>query len=214
MSAAPVSCPVNVAEQLRDDEIHVWYLPYRRALGRDPLRCLLAVYLGIDVEQLALVASDYGRPALAVAHDQTLGFNWSHCGTRAAIAVARDIAPGIDVEQRRRSPRALEIAERFFSADETAVLVALSPHERVAAFLEIWTAKEAVLKALGRGLSFGLDRLSIARGADGLRLQRLQGEDTRAWQLLALDNEASLVGAVAWRGGRRYLRQFTLAPEC
>src|SRR3546814_6405959 len=61
------------------------------------------------------------------------------------------IVPGIDLERQRPRARALEIAERYFSADEAAALAALPAADRSVAFLELWTAKEAVLKALGRG---------------------------------------------------------------
>ena len=43
-----------------------------------------------------------------------------------------------------------------------------------------------MLKALGRGIAFGLDRLSIASGGDQVRLQRLEGDDVDAWQLRRL----------------------------
>ena len=105
----------------------------------------------------------------------------------------------------------LEIAERYFSVDETAALAALPAAERSAAFLELWTAKEAVLKALGRGIAFGLNRLSIASAVDRLQLQRLEGDDVGAWQLQRLDIDSSLVATLAWRGGERRIRLGTLA---
>lgn len=201
----------NVAEHLRDDEIHVWRLHYRQKLGRTPLRTVLAAYLGIAAEQVVLVDGEHGRPELASAHQPSLGFNWSHSGEHALIAVARRIVPGIDLERQRPRARALEIAERYFSADEAAALAALPAADRSVAFLELWTAKEAVLKALGRGIAFGLDRLSIARGADHLRLQRLEGDDADAWQLRRLAIAPELIAALAWRGEERRIRLGTLA---
>ena len=37
---------------------------------------------------------------LAIGHDQSLGFNWSHSGDQALIAVGRHIMPGVDLEYR------------------------------------------------------------------------------------------------------------------
>ncbi|MFC5527614.1 4'-phosphopantetheinyl transferase family protein [Rhodanobacter ginsengisoli] len=201
----------KLAEHLRDDEIHVWCLDYRPQHGRTPLLSVLAAYLGTGAERVALTMGEHGRPALAFAHDQSLGFNWSHSGSHALIAIGRHVTPGIDVEQVRERPRAVAIAERFFSTGEAAGLAGLPPAERTLAFLELWTAKEAVLKALGRGIAFGLDRLSVAASAGRLTLQLLEGDDVGAWQLHRLDVGPALVAALAWRGGPRRIRLGRLA---
>ncbi|MHB1058540.1 MAG: 4'-phosphopantetheinyl transferase family protein [Rhodanobacter sp.] len=213
MIATSIRTLANVAEHLRDDEIHVWRLDYRQARGQAPLRAVLAAYLGIEPAQVTLTDGEHGRPALAAAHDPSIGFNWSHSGTHALVAVARRIMPGIDLERLRPRGRVLEIAERYFSADEAAHLAALPTAERSAAFLELWTAKEAVLKALGRGIAFGLHRLSIASAAGRLQMQRLEGEDIHAWQLQRLDVDPGLVAALAWRGGERRIRLGRLASD-
>lgn len=211
MTATPPSALAKLAERLRDDEIHVWHLPYRHASGRDPLRRTLAAYLAVNVAEVVLENGEHGRPRLAAAHDSTLGFNWSHSGDQAVIAIGRDLAPGIDLERLRPRPRALELARRFFSAEETAALSALSAQQQGAAFFELWTAKEAVLKALGRGIAFGLHRLTVAVEDGQLRLRRLDGDDVEAWQLQRLHLDAALVGALAWRGGARRVHIGTLA---
>lgn len=211
MPVTHASLPANLAEHLHDNEIHVWQLAYRAEQRRAPLRALLAAYLGIEAEQLSLVDDAFGRPALGPAHEPTLGFNWSHSGPHALIALGRHIRPGIDVERQRPRPGALAIARRFFSLEEAAALAALPTDQRSAAFLDLWTAKEAVLKALGRGLAFGLHRLSIARTFDGLTLRRLEQDDVNAWQLRPLLLDASLVAALAWRGDPRQIRHFRLA---
>ena len=211
MTAAHVPTLANVAEHLRDDEIHVWRLDYRPSHGRAPLRAVLAAYLGVAAEQVALTDGEHGRPALAAGLDPSLGFNWSHSGGQALIAIGRHLMPGIDLERLRPRARALEIAERYFSTDEATALATLPAAQRNAAFLELWTAKEAVLKALGRGIAFGLNRLSIASAVDQLQLQRLEGDDVTAWQLRRLDIDSGLVAALAWRGGERRIRLGALA---
>ncbi len=211
MIAAPVSTLANVAEQLRDDEIHVWRLDYRREDGRTPLRALLAAYLGTTAERVLLREGEHGRPALAAGLDPSLDFNWSHSGSHALVAVGRHVAPGIDLECLRPRQHAVELARRFFSAEEAAALATLPETERSAAFLELWTAKEAVLKALGRGLAYGLHRLSVASAGGQLQLRRLQGDDAGAWQLQRLALDHGLIGALAWRGGERRIRLGTLA---
>lgn len=202
----------KVAEPLREDEIHVWRMDYDRHQGRTPFLALLAAYLGCAVDIIRLGAGVYGRPSLETPRDPDLHFNWTHSGDQALFAIARGIEPGVDLERLRARPRALAIAERYFSADEFAALAALEPAARDAAFLQLWTAKEAVLKATGRGLAFGLHRLSIGSSADQLALRFLDGELPAHWQLHRLSLDGEHVGSIAWRGGPRAIRLRTLAP--
>lgn len=203
--------PIQAAAQLRADEIHVWQLAYRASDRRGPLHSLLAAYLGVAPDRVELVENEHGRPHFAAAHGTPLDFNWSHSGERALVAIGRGAALGIDLELRRERARALEIAERYFSPDEAAALRRLPVTERSVAFLELWTAKEAVLKALGRGIAFGLHRLSINIGHDQLVMQQFEGEDIATWQLRRLHLDSTQIAALAWRGDLRQVRLFALA---
>lgn len=206
MSAARPLNLVNVTERLHDDEIHVWALDHRAGDGRRALREVLAAYLVIEPDQVAFCTGAHGRPRLADSHDQSLGFNWSHSADRALIAIGRRITPGVDLEYLRPRPRAMELARRYFGDEEIATLAALPAADRSAAFLSLWTAKEAVLKAVGRGIAFGLDRLSIENTGSQLRLLSLEGDDVGAWQLQRLEVDHDVVAALAWRGGPRRIR--------
>lgn len=210
MQAAESRTSSKVAEPLHDDEIHVWWLDYRREHGRAPLRALLAGYLGAVPETLAFVEGEHGRPSLAEPHG-ALAFNWSHSGDHALLAIARGIVPGIDLERLRPRPRAMDIARRYFCVEETEALAALGPQQRDDAFLSLWTAKEAVLKATGHGIAYGLDRLQFTVLPAPSRLLRLDGDDASAWQLQSLAPASGHVASLAWRGPARRIRLLTLA---
>jgi 4'-phosphopantetheinyl transferase len=203
--------PAQLAAELGDEDIHVWRLAYGHHQGRQPLLAMLGVYLGVSPADVVLETSEHGRPALTGSHRDVLSFNWSHSHDQALIAVARGVLPGVDLERMRAHPKAVPIARRYFSPDETAALEALPPEQRDRAFLELWTAKEAVLKALGRGLAFGLHRLSIAASGDLPVLHRLDGDEANQWQLHRLILDDAHVGSLAWRGAPRRIRQWTLA---
>ena len=55
----------------------------------------------------------------------------------------------------------LAVAERYFSAAEAAQLRALTSDAQPRRFLQLWTLKEAYLKAIGTGLAGGLGRMSF-----------------------------------------------------
>lgn len=210
MPIPPTDVPA-IAAQLDDETLHVWRLAYDPGRGRAPLIALLASYLGVPAGAVQLAEGPHGRPQLASAHADTLDLNWSHSGDCALVAIGRGVAPGIDVERRRPRPRALELAQRYFHPAETAWLTAQPADRREEAFLALWTAKEAVLKALGRGLAFGLHRLEIGLDMAVPQLRQLTGDDAAAWQLHALDAGPAHVAALAWRGPPRDIRYRVLA---
>ncbi len=192
-----------IAEQLGDHDMHVYLLPYERRLKRLPLQNVLGAYLGITGSEVVLVDGEFGRPQLDRDHGATLGFNWSHSGDCALIAIGRQCAPGVDIERRRARARALDIAEHYFCEAEFAVLAATPEDARGAEFLRLWTAKEAVLKAMGRGIAFGLDRLHVESVQARPVLRWLDDDDVSAWQLQCVDVGADYIAALAWRGAAR-----------
>jgi 4'-phosphopantetheinyl transferase len=136
----------------------------RFIVGRARLRELLAARLGVPPEAVELAYGGNGKPALAQRYaDSGWRFNIAHCDDVAVYAFSRDSDIGIDIEAIREIPEADAIAARFFSRREYAAYAALAPRERPVGFLECWTRKEAVVKALGDGLSMPLDELDVSR---------------------------------------------------
>lgn len=201
----------GIAAGLGNDQIHVWRLRYERTQQREPLCALLGAYLGLPATDIRLVDTEHGRPELAEPWHRMLRFNWSHSGDAALVAVARDVAPGIDIERVRPRARAMELAERYFHPEETAALAELDVAHREQAFLQLWTGKEAVLKAMGRGIAFGLDRLRLAVAPVAPQVIWLEGDDAARWQLHRLSLDAGHIACVAWRGPSRVIKSWTLA---
>ena len=203
--------PRSIAPGL-DDAVHLWRVPYSRGMGRAPLLALLAAYLDTDAASLELRNDEHGKPHLFLGGvpDRTLQFNWSHSGELAMVALARDVTPGVDIEHAREGVKTLEIAQRFFAPDEARALAACTEGERDTLFFRLWCAKEAVLKALGRGLAFGLERVAFAREGDGWRPVRFHEEagDPAGWQVQAFSPAPDCAGAVAWRGPARTVQPF------
>ena len=98
-------------------------------------------------------------PAFSLSHTDTLAV--------AVLAAPEEGAIGIDVEDIRPCPHAARVAERFFTADERARL-AESPNDET--FLALWTAKEAVAKIDGQGLSAALSVPSVNADTKGFHL--------------------------------------------
>jgi 4'-phosphopantetheinyl transferase len=203
----------SIASSLGDNAVHIWLLNYERSRQRQPLRKLLGTYLGLPEQAVSLIDGEHGRPDLAPPWNQFLQFNWSHTVDKAIIAVARGITPGVDIERIRPRPRAMPLAERFFHPEEIAALRALGKSERELAFLQLWTGKEAILKALGRGVAFGLHRLHLDVTTSPSGLLWLDGEDATQWQLQSLETDNDHIANVAWRGASRDIDIWTLAES-
>ena len=107
-----------------------------------------------------LVADTHGKPHLSPASKPRLWFNLTHTDGLVACALARKPV-GIDAEQVTRSIDWLGIAERFFAREEVEWIRSVPSNEVARAFLKIWTMKEAVVKAAGRGLAMPLDSFAI-----------------------------------------------------
>jgi len=124
------------------------------------LRGVLARCLGADAAALRFGATAHGKPHLT-APATSLHFNLAHSGGVALLAVTGDGPVGVDVERVRADLDLDGIARRFFRPEEAAALAALSPAQRTEAFFAVWTRKEALLKALGKGIAGGVDRYGV-----------------------------------------------------
>jgi len=131
--------------------------------ARGGMRVLLGRYLDCPPHAVRLAAGDNGKPCLASAPAHArLRFNLSHTPGLALLAVTEGQEVGIDVERLRADFDPLALAQSFFSADEIEILRAVVPALRPALFFAFWTAKEAIVKALGTGLSTPTTEFSVA----------------------------------------------------
>lgn len=172
--------------------------------ARAVLRTILAAYLKLNPAHLQFSYSAHGKPSLSdEAGSGGLRFNLSHSHALALYAVTRNREIGVDIEQIRADFAGEEIAERFFSSTEIAMLRALPSNERNESFFNCWTRKEAYIKARGEGLSFPLDRfdVSLSPGEQRVTLNVPEAPfEAARWSLLALTPEDGYAAAIAVEG--------------
>jgi 4'-phosphopantetheinyl transferase len=125
------------------------------------LRIALSQYAPVAPEAWQFVISGHGKPAVARPEPfQGLHFNLSHTRGLAAVAVALQEV-GVDAESIERRDPGIELARRYFAAEEVAHLAQLEGEQRKSAFFDFWTLKEAYIKARGLGLALPLDQFSF-----------------------------------------------------
>ncbi len=126
----------------------------RFLLAHGLLRDLLGRYLGLEPAALRFARGAHGKPYLPGV---PLHFNLSDTKDAMALAVAH--APlGLDLETMGRTVDHLAVAAHYFTAEEQADIADATDAKR--RFLELWTRKEAVLKASGVGI---MDDLKVLR---------------------------------------------------
>jgi len=193
--------PATLDGPWRFGPVTVWrraHVPGQR--GEPQARQVLAQRLGGEPAALPLWRDERGRPELggALAH---LGTGWSHSGDVLLVALGEGVRLGVDLELLRPRARMLEIAARFFHPDESAWLHGLDEPERTHWFFRLWCAKEAILKAHGQGISFGLHRLRLAPGPDGaLQLRWCEAAlgEAAQWHLHEWQASDAFRAALAW----------------
>lgn len=124
--------------------------------------------------------TEYNRPYIA---SYEVDFNISHAGQCVVCAISRDGKVGVDIEHVR--PVDVEDFASVFSENEYRI-VQKDSQMRYEQFYTLWTRKEAVIKANGKGLSLPLQGIDVTQ-------DRILVENT-VWylrRLLFLDNYIS-----------------------
>lgn len=218
---------------LSAEEIHVWRIPLaagdsgvlsederRRAdrfrfepdrirfiAARSALRQILGEYLETRPQSLEFSYAAKGKPELAGAHGTSaIRFNLSHSRDLALLGVTRGYRIGVDVEFMDSERAGEQIAERFFSAMEVGTLRALPANEKLRAFFQCWTRKEAYVKAIGGGLSIPLRSFDVAFGpgvAPAILRAHDSAEGARRWSVYDVNAGPEYAAVVVAEGQGR-----------
>jgi 4'-phosphopantetheinyl transferase len=175
--------------------------------ARGQLRWLLSHYLHLAPESIDFTVGEHGKPRLAdTGPDQGMVFNLSHTESHLLIAVGRDSVLGIDIEGWREISNMGGMAERCFAPAEQQYWSSLDAAGRTAAFYGFWTCKEAFVKAVGRGISLGLDQCVIGlEPRPHLMSLPLGFGGINEWLLLDIDVGAGVSAALAVRPACRHV---------
>eukprot|EP01047_Picozoa_sp_COSAG01_P000710 COSAG01_NODE_14_length_41020_cov_40.702133_2_plen_227_part_00 len=121
----------------------------------------IAYHLDVDISEIKFERNKYGKPFIK---NNLIYFNLSHCAKHIAFCLSFMGPVGIDIENISRSIDFLKLAKRYFHTSEFTYLSSLPSIEDLhREFYLIWTQKEAYVKAIGRGISYGLNNFTVQR---------------------------------------------------
>jgi 4'-phosphopantetheinyl transferase len=176
---------------------------HQYVITRAMIRLLLSHYYPkIDPKNWRFDKNFYGKPYVTNPEIcKAFRFNISHTTGLIVIAVSMQCDIGIDVECLNRKGNDLDIARYYFSKKEYEELNALPKHEKRDRFIQLWTLKEAYIKAKGIGLSLALDSFSYRFQNDGkvtIEFDQAQSEDNPSnWRFLRLKLDQNHMIALA-----------------
>lgn len=117
---------------------------------------LREVYSEIEPEKFLIEKTETGKPFFPDKPEYN--FNISHSGGHCAVIIS-DRACGADVEEIRDFPK--RVLKRICTDEEMEYLSSLSEQEQKPARWMLWTLKESYVKAVGKGLSYGMKNITF-----------------------------------------------------
>ena len=177
---------------------------HRHLAGRALVRTFLAHRHDCAPQAPSITKGPHGKPML---NDSRLRFNIAHTSNVVVAAFSRGRRVGIDVEAVDRDADEETLTERVFTAAERRRWRDLPPAQRSAFFFQVWTCKEAFLKATGQG--FQRAARTVECTFDGQRVVGLtnkkESTDTHSsphspateWRLRPFTASTGVIGAVA-----------------
>jgi 4'-phosphopantetheinyl transferase len=207
-----LAATLSADEVARAGQFYSSRLRLRYVAGRGLLRAILSRYLDVPPGAISFHYGAHGKPALAPgdAGVPPCHFNVSHAQGLVVYAIARR-AVGIDVEYRHRPVEIARLARRFFAPAEQAAVTAAAPEHANDLFFQIWTRKEAYIKATGKGLAQPLQTFDVLSGA-GVDVVYVElagrGQPSLRWQLLDLHPHPDFAAALAAPDGSWHVRRW------
>ena len=147
----------------------------------------------------------YGKPHIQNRISVNLEFNLSHTDGQIVLALAIDDEIGVDVEFVGRPNFSLDIAQNYFSPVEVTELYKIEPSMRISRFFDLWTLKEAYIKACGQGLSIPLDHFAYSFLGSRLEISFNQerNDDPSLWNIWLWELSKKHVMSVALKTLKR-----------
>jgi 4'-phosphopantetheinyl transferase len=160
---------LNEQESIQQKRFHFEKDRHQYLVTRALVRSVLSLYAPeIAPEDWTFKKNDYGKPSISNSDlSVPLTFNLSHTEKLIVMAVTLDQEVGVDVEYLPRMSNMLSIANSFFSQAEVTQLFDLPPDKQNNRAFDLWTLKEAYIKACGKGLSIPLNQFTYSFSPQG-----------------------------------------------
>ncbi len=193
-------CLLSDEEKNRYQRLGSAYQRHQFLLTRALIRTTLSRYVNKHPRDWRFVNNRYGKPEiLRRADEPAIRFNLSHSKGLIVCAIALHDDLGVDVEYTQRNNALLAIARRFFSPMEVTQLQKMTGNAQRQYFFELWTLKEAYIKACGKGMAIPLRQFSFDISDKNKTVIRIEPclqdrpEHWRFWRLAFSENHVAAI---------------------
>jgi len=163
------------------------------------LRSILSYYIDQSPSSLELINNTYGKPFLK---NSNIEFNMSHSRNMVCYVIAFNNKIGVDIEFYNTTIDMIGMLELVFTKKEVELIRSLDIDEQYKTFYKFWTKKEALVKAVGKGLYYPINTIEVIKLLSGESILLTDGnkELRQEWYCYELDLPKDYSGAVGIQG--------------
>ena len=196
-----LSSLLSTEEKARAQRLKIAEKQNQFIIARGRLRQNLGKYLNLDQHAFKFEYAVHGKPYMEERwQGHEISFNVSHSHNFILIAMSLDHQLGIDIEKIQHGKDHTALARRFFSKREQAELTVLPEEIKTRAFYSCWARKEAFVKAVGDGITYGLDTFDVSVHPDEtkplINIHTNSGEDI-TWSVFNIPMDEDYMAALA-----------------
>lgn len=199
---------LNMLDDKEQQRYHRLHKNHRQLylLSHAACRQILARYTGCAASEIKYTLNPHGKPGLP---NSQLSFNLSHSHELAIIAISAGTEIGVDVEFLKPKPSWKKLAKRFFNSAEYTYLLQQAENQQLESFFQLWTRKEAFIKALGTGLSTPLKSFDCSQNEH----IKVDDKDADNWYQQDLTLASAYKGCVVQNTEIKKIRYYVYALE-
>ncbi len=181
--------------------------------SRAILRIILGSYLDKNPAHLQIQATTDGKPYLEKSE---IRFNLSHSGDILLCGLSYRSLIGIDIQQIYPITNLETIIKNYFSENERKYLESQPVDQLKNHFFSIWTAKEAYLKAIGKGFQESPTDISTLPD-ESLQYFLLDhpgsGQESQGWTITSIEFNQGYKAAVAVNAKVEGIKRIPFDPK-
>ena len=148
---------LNRAEKFHHKKDELCYITARGALKQ-----ILSNYINIPTNDISFSYNEFGKPYLSKKiNSLDIQFNISHSNNFIIFAFTLNHTIGVDIEKIHPKKDISGIAKLVFSIAEYNQWLQCPPENKLNLFYQLWTYKEAIIKAIGKGFSYNTKSFTI-----------------------------------------------------
>jgi len=162
---------------------------YLFSVRHNLLRIILGDYLNCDPGKIKFNSNHYQKPHIAHPNT-TIQFNISSSSNRFVAAFCQQHTIGVDIELIRQIEDIPQLVNDYFTKEECDWINSQPDDLMKPAFFQIWSKKEALVKAIGKGLNIELKKINVLSDTTIVNGERM-------WYLIPLTLFDDCAGAIA-----------------